>query len=143
MPLTAMVEPIQMRTSYPSSPSIDHDVDTPTTLPMTHADRDEVAYFLRESGWLARLQQDAFDRTVEDVTANVGLEVACIRHNHHPVVQMTVSVPERIGSDIARARKTLFQAFQATGWPVPRQKFVMRARRRALRITCVPDWDAP
>lgn len=110
---------------------------------MTQVDDDEVARFLRESGWLAKLQQDAFDRTVSDVTAEAGLEVGCIKHHHHPVVQMTVVLPEPIGSDIGRARKTLFQAFQATGWPVPRQKFVMRARRRALRITCAPAWDAP
>jgi hypothetical protein len=110
---------------------------------MTQADHDEVETFLRESGWLAKLQQDAFDRVIYDFTADAGLEVACIRHHHHPAVEMTVCVPDHVGGDIGRVRKTLFQAFRQSGWPVPRNKLLLRARRRALRVTCVPDWEAP
>ncbi len=134
---------MQTRTPYPCSPSVQQDVDTPTMVPVTQADHEEVEMFLRESGWLAKLKCEMFDRTIEDITQDAGLEVSKISHRHHPAAELTVTVPEGIGSDIGRARKTLFTAFQASGWPVPRRKFFMRVKRRALRVVCAPCWDAP
>jgi|SRR5882724_1832326 len=102
----------------------------------------DVEEFLRESGVMRRIQQQAFDCDIKRRAKQHGFEVLKISHRHDPAIEMALyfgtenrkQLRSRVQSKIARLLKNEVV-------PVPSSKIFSRYRRSIVRISCDPSWD--
>ena len=103
---------------------------------------DDVAQFLRDSGVLRTMQQDALDVNLRRVANGQGFELLHISHRHHPAVELSLylgDVPEYRNS--VRLRAKVCRLIRAASMRVSASKVFARYYRAVVRVACVPEWD--
>ena len=107
----------------------------------TNAD-DEVAQFLRDSGVLRAMQQDALEVNLRRVANSQGFELLHISHRHHPAVELALYLGDAGGQqNSVRLRSEVCRLLRAASVRVSASKLFARYRRAVVRVACVPEWD--
>ena len=102
---------------------------------------EEMARFLRESGVLREMQQQALEVNLRRVANARGFEVLCVSHRHHPAVELSLYIGEWAQSNPVRLRSQVCRLFRAASLRVSASKVFARYRRAVVRVACVPEWD--
>jgi hypothetical protein len=107
----------------------------------TNAD-DEMEQFLRDSGVLLAMQQQALEVHLRQVAERQGFEVLHVSHRHHPVVEFSIGMGQLDDHrNIVRLRSKVCRLLRAASVRVSAASVFARYRRAVVRVACVPDWD--
>ena len=98
--------------------------------------------FLRESGVLRDMQQDALHANLRCVANSQGFELLHISHRHHPAVELSVYMGNQDEhNNSVRLRSQVCRLLRAASVRVSASKVFARYRRAVVRVACVPEWD--
>lgn len=107
----------------------------------TSAD-DEVARFLRESGVLLAMQQQALEANLHHVANSQGFELLHVSHRHHPAVELSLYLGDLDDRhNTVRLRSEVCRLLRTASVRVSASKVFARYRRAVVRVVCVPEWD--
>jgi hypothetical protein len=113
-------------------------LDTGTTM----SANDEAARFLRESGALQVMQQDALEVNLRCVADSQGFELVHISHRHHPAVELSLHMGDsEEHRNTVRLRSEVCRLLHAASVRVSASKVFASYRRAVVRVACVPQWD--
>jgi hypothetical protein len=110
--------------------------------PTTTSAEDEVAQFLRDSGVLRAMQQDAMDLNLRQVANSQGFELLHISHRHDPAVEMALYLGDvEDHRNTVRLRSKVCRLLHAASVRVSASNVFARYRRAVVRVAFVPAWD--
>ena len=102
----------------------------------------EAAQFLRQSGFLRRLQQDALYANLRVAAHSYGCEVLHISYRHHPAVEFSVIMGDlQEHKNPALLCAKVCRLLWAASVHVSSSKVFVRCDRALVRVACVPEWD--
>jgi hypothetical protein len=102
----------------------------------------EVARFLRDSGVLRAMQQQALEVNLRHVANSRGFELLHISHWHHPAVEFSAYIGDLDGHrNTVHLRSEVCRLLHAASVRVAASKVFARYRRAVVRVACVPDWE--
>jgi hypothetical protein len=111
----------------------------PATI--TTAD-DEAAQFLRKSGVLRQLQQQALEVNLRQAAHGQGSEILHISHRHQPAVEFSVLMGDlQEHKDPVLLRSKVCRLLWAASVRVSVSNVFARSHRALVRVACVPEWD--
>ena len=113
----------------------------PDQATTTDADN-EMAQFLRNSGVLRDLQQQAMGVNLRQVANGQGFEILNISPRHHPAVEFSAYMGnQHEHSNTVRLRSEVCRLLRAASVRVSASNVFARYRRAVVRVVCVPEWD--
>ena len=111
-------------------PSITTDVD------------DEIAQFLRDSGVIRAMQQQALEANLRHVASSQGFEVLHVSHRHYPAVEFSAYMGDLDDRhNTVHLRAQVCRLLRAASVRVRASNVFARYRRAVVRVACAPDWD--
>lgn len=115
----------------------------PDSANTTEAD-EEVAQFLRKSGVLRAMQQQAMEVNLCRIADSEGFEVLHISHRHHPVAVLSLYMGDAAEQyNPVRLRSEVCRLLRIASLRVSASNVFVRHRRGVVRVACLPEWDSP
>ena len=109
---------------------------------ITSAVDDEIVQFLRDSGVLRGMQQQALEVNLHHVANCQGFEILHISHRHYPVVEFSAYMGDLDDRhNTVHLRSQVCRLLRAASVRVCSSNVFARYRRAVVRVACVPDWD--
>lgn len=112
----------------------------PTNHPIEWDERD-IEQFVLESGVILLTQQAALKADLMRLANEHGFELLRLRHDHHPVVEMSLYVGnENEQRTSLRCRSMVCGLLRSAGMKVRKDKVFARYRRSVIRSAVALDW---
>jgi hypothetical protein len=115
-------------------------MNTQTQQPIEF-DQDVVEQFVKDSGVLVVSQQAALKANLVRLAYAHGFEVLRIRHDHHPVVELSLYVGNQNEQRTSlRCRSMVWGLLRSAGVSVRKNKVFARYSRSVIRTAVAVDW---
>jgi hypothetical protein len=109
---------------------------------ITTNEDDEVAQFLRDSGVLRAMQQQALEVNLRRVANDQGFELLHMSCRHHPALEFSAYMGNLDDhQNPVRLRSKVCRLLRAASVRVSASNVFARYHRAVVRVACVPEWD--
>ena len=105
-------------------------------------DQEMIEQLVRDSGVWLDIQTTALKANLLRLANDHGFELLRIRHDHHPVVELSLYVGNQDQRRTSlRCRSLVWGLLRSAGVSVRKDKVFARYRRSVIRCVFVPNWD--
>jgi hypothetical protein len=112
-----------------------------TTEKPAEWDDARIEQFLKDSGFWLDLQKMILKANLRQIANDHGFELLRIRHDHHPVVELSLYVGNQDEQRTSlRCRSMVCGLLRSAGMNVRKNKVFARYRRSVIRSAVALDW---